>query len=876
MKSVFFGFLALGTIVLISFQNCSGFQSMSNSLASQSEDDSNYLLQASDGSYQLPLDRPLSLIDDPSIYLRSIEALEGADAIFQILLNKPSSEPVTVTIDLQDGSAIAGLHYVPFDGPQSIVFNPGETGKTVKVSTIAGGPVVQDRLVIGVQVMSSSVEIGQGLSGIEVVPVLKSLKVQKVASDGANTCSIDKDNKLFCWGDTLNGILGEQSSSVVIHPFPVAPNLSFSQVDILNGRACAITLDQDLYCWGINREAAPIVVNSTEEVIFSPTLIPAIGKVQKVEISSDHICGIQTGGDVFCWGRNQFGELGQDPGIMISSAEPVRIEGLTAPAANLGLGYGGSCAVLETGQVSCWGQNLYGRFQPENFMVQDTILAPTLLDAVSIAEVQMSEFSLCLRSEIGTLSCRGDSPSLFESFSLTGSTFVEVLGFNDIKKFYLGNNILCGLTNSSEFYCKGNTSFFQNSANSEALLTVDGLLPIGREQGTYTDFSMIWTNLCLISSEEELYCLGSNTTGQLGLNPAFANLVPRASEESHYIKIVDPPSFGAGISCGLKESGQLDCWGLLYKGDGTPSRLYEEPTEIIGASNVLDVAVVSGTFCWIEQGGGVKCLGRFNTGAENQLVERHSTPFIIENLNAKKIFSARSRFCAIDQQDNLQCWGDYFIDFQDPIFATAVPIAVNLSAGVESFAMNSSSSCAVLFNGEVYCWGFDLDKVTDTFSDGAYYEIPRKIYRLPDARDIAATEDSYCVVSKDEGNVYCFGSFEDGQLGVGFVEPTTDVSKAIGLAGVSKIYGGPNQYCAVLETSRVRCWGRNQFGQLGINSSGSVWLPRSPLGLRNIKDVSITKDEIYFHQEDGSMISSGGFAATYRQFPESSVKHPNF
>jgi len=138
---------------------------MSNSLASQSEDDSNYLLQASDGSYQLPLDRPLSLIDDPSIYLRSIEALEGADAIFQILLNKPSSEPVTVTIDLQDGSAIAGLHYVPFDGPQSIVFNPGETGKTVKVSTIAGGPVVQDRLVIGVQVMSSSVEIGQGLSG---------------------------------------------------------------------------------------------------------------------------------------------------------------------------------------------------------------------------------------------------------------------------------------------------------------------------------------------------------------------------------------------------------------------------------------------------------------------------------------------------------------------------------------------------------------------------------------------------------------------------------------------------------------------------------------------------------------------------------------
>jgi alpha-tubulin suppressor-like RCC1 family protein len=85
--------------------------------------------------------------------------------------------------------------------------------------------------------------------------------------------------------------------------------------------------------------------------------------VRFVQISAGYqlTCAVSDGGDVWCWGSNTFGQLG-DRGIANQSSpvRTVRPPGVTFSRVSAGT-YQHACAVDTTGQTWCWGRNQYGQ-----------------------------------------------------------------------------------------------------------------------------------------------------------------------------------------------------------------------------------------------------------------------------------------------------------------------------------------------------------------------------------------------------------------------------------------------------------------------------------------------------------------------------------
>ncbi len=131
---------------------------------------------------------------------------------------------------------------------------------------------------------------------------------------------------------------------------------------------CAIMEDHALRCWGWNSEGQLGLGNTNDigddEIPASVDPIDVGGKVEQVSVGRRHICALLDGGKVRCWGWNNKGQLGQGNTDNVgddetpASVPPVQLSG---PAKQVVTGALHSCALLEDGKVQCWGDNKFGQ-----------------------------------------------------------------------------------------------------------------------------------------------------------------------------------------------------------------------------------------------------------------------------------------------------------------------------------------------------------------------------------------------------------------------------------------------------------------------------------------------------------------------------------
>jgi alpha-tubulin suppressor-like RCC1 family protein len=205
-----------------------------------------------------------------------------------------------------------------------------------------------------------------------LLPVTGAPRVKSVSVGMDHVCAIDLDNKLWCWGSSRyaqTGVPQFQSAS----PHRVAPDLFFQQVSAGGRHTCAIDISGDAYCWGANA-TGELGAPSSESCPSRGATTPCRSSPRKIETSlkflaiaagsagvdvsffvpHSHTCAITTTLEMFCWGNNEFGQLGD--GTTSPRSDPTKVA-TQLRFRSVTAGFGHTCGTTTDGKAYCWGRN---------------------------------------------------------------------------------------------------------------------------------------------------------------------------------------------------------------------------------------------------------------------------------------------------------------------------------------------------------------------------------------------------------------------------------------------------------------------------------------------------------------------------------------
>ena len=157
---------------------------------------------------------------------------------------------------------------------------------------------------------------------------------------------------------------------------------------------------------------------------------------------------------------------------------------------------------------------------------------------------------------------------------------------------------------------------------------------------------------------------------------------------------------------------------------------------------------------------------------------------------------------------------------------------------IAQLSLGAAHSCARLTTGQARCWGENQNRQLGTGdqNDGGPFVVENRTGgALTGVTAIAAGANHTCAIVAG-GQVRCFGSNVNGQLGDGSLQPRTrpvivlDVNGSGALTGATQISAGNNYTCVRLNTGQARCWGNNTSGQLG---RGNVDSRNRPVVVKN-------------------------------------------
>ena len=194
--------------------------------------------------------------------------------------------------------------------------------------------------------------------------------VSQIAAGNEHTCSLNSEGKLYCWGKGINGELGRDV--FLGSNTPTAVNMSnfgtesVKQVVAGDKFTCASTVEGTAFCWGSNATGRTGVGSVSGKTQY-PTKVKGFNgkKIESISAGDSHACAVISGGqEVYCWGKNNKGQIGNATFGYRNIASRAFGSSILSGGKTVKNVYAGgefTCMVLNTGEIYCWGDNSNGQ-----------------------------------------------------------------------------------------------------------------------------------------------------------------------------------------------------------------------------------------------------------------------------------------------------------------------------------------------------------------------------------------------------------------------------------------------------------------------------------------------------------------------------------
>ena len=389
------------------------------------------------------------------------------------------------------------------------------------------------------------------------------------------------ENEYFSISKSVSGLnspgseKGNVFSNSVFEMNSDSPNLVLdngSVVSFINGSAnffedniisisgqCSLLGNYSLYCSGLNNYGQLGLGNQQllSGYVDLGDKIPAA-----LSQGNNHFCAILDDGSVSCWGRNNKGQLGDGSNSNRNSPTAVNL-GVNKTAVSISAGLDFTCALLNTGEVSCWGDNSYGIFADGTTTDSNTPVIVNHSIGESVVSISTPGYSVCVISSSGSISCWGYSYTISSlGGQLTnGSISLSLDSGRSAISIQGTNSHACAILDNGSINCWGVNTYGQlGNGECSSVIPSSGCTGSNTNTPQYVDFSssnisddMIAITLglestCSISNSYDIFCWGNqdgqfdNTTNFL-ISPYLMNF-----SNGHEISFSDQDMDGDGIT----------------------------------------------------------------------------------------------------------------------------------------------------------------------------------------------------------------------------------------------------------------------------------------------------------------------------------------
>jgi len=304
-------------------------------------------------------------------------------------------------------------------------------------------------------------------------------------------------------------------------------------------------------------------------------------------------------------------------------------------------------------------------------------------------------------------------------------------------------------------------------------------------------------------------------------------------------------ALGTHHSCVLI-SGGAQCWGQGFNGQLGNGLMVSSttPVAVSGAPPLTAIAAGDYHTCGLTQRGGVQCWGLNLLGqlGDGTLEDRGNPDFVIGlDQGVVQLEAQHLRTCARFGDGEVQCWGaNLYGDLAEDAVGLEVtePVTVTgLPGPATEIATGGHHTCAIS-GDDVYCWGLNLFGQLGTEASelcGPFVCSTTPLLAVADSNAVAIAGGAHhtCILTSG-GGVQCWGRGELGQLGNGMsVDSDEPVDVVVLDSGVTAIAAAYDHTCAALEGGGLRCWGANDFGQLGDGTTEASDVPVDVVGIED-------------------------------------------